>query len=164
MPFDANKYLGKQKKKRSFRDKMRIKWYAHKKQTARKYREWDAKYGKDSPTRIEGERTWQEEKEFFSNINGWKQFFLAMIPFCLIMLLFFVFPHTIKNYKETVLSIFWCILAGIGWLVGIVLTFLVSKMIFVFLYQTSVNITSNFVVDVLEEVDKKRAKQQNNNF
>ena len=59
MPFDANKYLGKQKKKRSFRDKMRIKWYAHKKQTARKYKEWDAKYGKDSPTRIEGERTWQ---------------------------------------------------------------------------------------------------------
>lgn len=152
MPFDASKYLGKQKKKRSFREKMRIKWYAHKKQTARKYREWEEKYGKDSPTRIKREYTWEEEKEYFSNINGWKQFFLVMVPFCVILSL----PYVIKHYWEALVSILLLILYGIGWLIGIVLAFVVSKMFFVFLYRTSVNIASNFVVDVLDEVNKKR--------
>jgi hypothetical protein len=156
MPFDASKYLGKQTKKRSLRQKMRIKWYAHKKQTARKYREWDAKYGKDSPTRIKGERTWQEEKEFFSNINGWKQFALAIIPFCVVLSL----PYVIKHYWQAIAGVLLLILYGIGWLIGIVLAFVFSKATICFLYRQSVNIASNFVVDVLEEVEKKRGQRK----
>jgi hypothetical protein len=160
MPFDTSKYLGKQKKKRSFKDKMRIKWYAHKKQTARKYREWDAKYGKDSPTRINREYTWEEEKEYFSNKEAWKEFLIAISPFIICGIICYV----LKFHRETAISILLLILYGIGWLIGIVLAFVVSKMFFVFLYRTSVNIASNFVVDVLDEVDKKRAKRQDSNF
>jgi Na+/glutamate symporter len=160
MPFDAIKYLGKQKKKRTFKDKMRIKWYAHKKQTARKYREWNAKYGKDSPTRINGERTWQEEKEYFSNKEAWKEFLLAVSPFIICVIICYLF----KYQREATISILLLILYGIAWLIGIVIAFIVAKATAVFLYRQSVNIASNFVVDVLEEVDKKRAKRQDSNF
>jgi hypothetical protein len=155
MPFNASKYLGVQKKKRSFREKMRIKWYAHKKQTARKYREWEEKYGKDSSIRINREYTWEEEKEYFSNVNGWKQFFIAISPFIICGIICYI----LKFHRETAISILLLILYGIGWLIGIAIAFIVTKATAVFLYRQSVNIASNFVVDVLEEVDKKRAKR-----
>lgn len=136
MPFDASKYLGKQKKKRSFRDKMRIKWYAHKKQTARKYREYDKKNNVN--------KTINKSE----NKNVWYDILFAVVCFAI----FYLF----KFHRETTISILLLILYGIGWLIGIVLAFVVSKMFFVFLYRTSVNIASNFVVDVLDEVNKKR--------
>ena len=136
MPFDASKYLGKQKKKRSFRDKMRIKWYAHKKQTARKYREYDKKNNVN--------KTINKSE----NKNVWYDILFAVVCFAI----FYLF----KFYRETTISILLLILYGIGWLIGIVLAFVVSKMFFVFLYRTSVNIASNFVVDVLEEVEKNK--------
>lgn len=157
MPFDASKYLGKQKKKRSFREKMRIKWYAHKKQTDRKNREWEKKYGKNSLEKIDKEYTWQEEREYFSNKEAWKEFLIAISPFIICGIICYV----LKFHWETAISILLLILYGIGWLIGIVLAFVVSKMFFVFLYRTSVNIASNFVVDVLDEVNKKRFNGKN---
>jgi uncharacterized membrane protein len=148
MPFDASKYLGKQKKKRSFRDKMRIKWYAHKKQTARKYREYDKKNNVN--------KTINKSE----NNNVWYDILVAVTPYIVCFTIFYLF----KFHRETTISILLLILYGIGWLIGIVLAFVVSKMFFLFLYRTSVNIASNFVVDVLDEVDKKRAKRQDNNF
>ena len=148
MPFDASKYLGKQKKKRSFRDKMRIKWYAHKKQTARKYREYDKKNNVN--------KTINKSE----NKNVWYDILVAVTPYIVCLTIFYLF----KFHRETTISVLLLILYGIGWLIGIVLAFVVSKMFFVFLYRTSVNIASNFVVDVLDEVDKKRAKRQDSNF
>lgn len=158
MPFDASKYLGKQKKKRSLKDKMRIKWYAHKKQTARKYREFEKEkeYQKLLKEKLNTSNEIVTEPEKFS----WKGLFLILFIGALIVFI----VYDIETKSNMIISIAILLLYGIGWLIGIALTFLVSKMIFVFLYQTSVNITSNFVVDVLDEVDKKRAKRQDNNF
>lgn len=158
MSFDASKYLGKQKKKRTFKDKMRIKWYAHKKQTARKYREFEKEkeYQKLLQEKLNTSNEIVTEPEKFS----WKGLFLILFIGALIVFI----VYDIETKSNIIISIAILLLYGIGWLIGIVLTFLVSKMIFVFLYQTSVNIASNFVVDVLDEVDKKRAKRQDNNF
>ena len=68
--------------------------------------------------------------------------------------------YLFKFHRETTISILLLILYGIGWLIGIVFAFIVAKATAVFLYRQSVNIASNFVVDVLEEVEKKRAKQK----
>jgi hypothetical protein len=158
MPFDASKYLGKQKKKRSFRDKMRIKWYAHKKQTARKYREFEKEkeYQKLLQEKLNTSNEIVTEPEKFS----WKGLFLILFIGALIVFI----VYDIETKSNIIISIAILLLYGIGWLIGIALTFVVSKMFFVFLYRTSVNIASNFVVDVLEEVDKKRAKRQDSNF
>lgn len=148
MPFDASKYLGKQKKKRSFREKMRIKWYAHKKQTARKYREYDKKNNVN--------KTINKSE----NNNVWYDILVAVTPYIVCFTIFYLF----KFHRETTISILLLILYGIGWLIGIVFAFIVAKATVVFLYRQSVNIASNFVVDVLEEVDKKRTKRQDSNF
>lgn len=156
MPFNVDKYLGSVKKKHFLKDVIKIKLYAHKKKTVRKNKEWEAKYAENSPTKIDRAYTWAEEREFFSNIRGWKQFIIAMFQLCLILSI----PYLLITYWESVVGILLLILYGIGCLIGIVLAFIGSKLFICFLYKQFVNTAAKFVADVLKEVDKKQEENK----
>ena len=163
MVLDINKYC-KPSKKRSLLQVLKIKWYKQQKLSARKDREWEAKFGNDIPTNIEKVYTIKESLEYFSNKKGWKNFlfailFITLIPFVGIPLLAITCDLLVKN-KETLLGILWLILYGIGWLIGIILTIFISKVSVCFLYRTSVSLAAKFVADVWEEVELKRERRK----
>ena len=162
MGLDINKYC-KPSKKRSLLQVLKIKWYKHKKLSARKDREWELKYGENSP-KIDREYTWKEEKEYFSNKKGWFNLFLAflcigVIGFVGLPLLAIIFNFLFKN-KETLLGILGLILYGLAWLIGIIITIFISKVSVCFLYRASVSLAAKFVADVWEEVELKRERRK----
>ena len=157
MPFDASKYLGKQKKKRTCRDYFRYKYLKHKRYCKEQYKKYDAqeKYAAGLHAFL-NKKNDIANNEPYSLLKNWCQ----LIGYVLIFVGIYFASYFIIHYWEAVVAVLLLILYGVCWLIGIVLAFLVSKMFFVFLYQTSINIASNFVVDVLDEVKRKRAKRR----
>lgn len=161
MSFNVNRYLPTKKKKRSLFSKIKIKWKAHLRKTARKRREWEEKYGKNAKEPIEREYTWQEEKEYFSNIKGWIYFFKVCSP-VLLYLAFVMYSSGHPQFVEKCIEVGSTILVGIlyliAWIVGILITLFIAKVTACFIYQFSVNRAAKFVADVLDEVDRIRKK------
>lgn len=132
MGLDINKYCKSAKKKRTFWQTFKIKWYNYKKQINRSYRNW--------------------KNEENSVIN-------TIIAFIIVAIIGFV-PVYIEAHKETILGILWAILYCLCWLIGIILTIFISKVSVCFLYRTSVSLAAKFVADVWEEVELKRERRK----
>ena len=151
MAFDVYKYLPKKKRKRNFFRKVKIKLYAHKKQVARKRREWESKYSSDSPSTImDREFTVKESIEYFSQNEAYRALLVAISPYLVIGAIFYVIQH----YWDAVLAIGILVLQGIGWIIGGILALFVAKATACATYKFFVYLTAKFIADVINELKK----------
>lgn len=151
MAFNVYKYLPKKKKKRNLFQKIKTKLYAHKKQVARKRKEWESKYLAESPTAIiDREFTVKESIEYFSQKEAYRALLVAISPYLVIGAIFYV----IKYHWETTLAIGVLVLQGIGWIVGVIFALFIAKATACATYKTFVYLTARFIADVMNELKK----------
>lgn len=105
MPFDASKYLGKQKKKRTCKDFFRYKYLKHKRYCKEQYKKYDAeqKYQDKLKEKLRAENNFDSKTNNSNFLVGLCKLILGLFLFCIVFIMFtFVFDWYETNYKYSI--------------------------------------------------------------
>lgn len=105
MSFDASKYLGKQKKKRTCKDFFRYKYLKHKRYCKEQYKKYDAeqKYQDKLKKKLRAENNFDSKTNNSNFLVGLCKLILGLFLFCIVFIMFtFVFDWYETNYKYSI--------------------------------------------------------------